>query len=164
LALLELQICKKHPCQDYGYCAHLENTARQLEAGMNLLDAIGKDVYIIENERYADSDIKNMSVDELERLKMRVSLKIEGLTFAIKAKQIEYSKGGAGSTVEWYATRRHALIINQRMLPYINAIIKRRRSGKSLGELFIDQARRLLPRSDFETILNNAQIEREEAQ
>jgi hypothetical protein len=128
---------------------------------MNLQDAIGKDVYIIENDQYADIDIKAMPIDELERLKMRVNLKIDGLTSAIKARQIEYAEGGKGSTKTWYVNHRYALTINQRMLPYINAILKRRRSEKSLGDHFIDQARRLLPQNDFETILKNAQTLRE---
>jgi hypothetical protein len=128
---------------------------------MNLQDAIGKDVYIIENDQYADIDIKTMPIDELERLKMRVNLKIDGLTLAIKARQIEYAESGKGSTKEWYVNHRYALTINQQMLSYINTIIKRRRSQKSLGDHFIDQARRLLPQNDFETILKNAQTLRE---
>jgi hypothetical protein len=128
---------------------------------MNLQDAIGKDIYIIENDQYSDIDIKNMSMDELERLKMRVNLKIDGLSSAIKAKQIEYANGGKGTTKEWYVTHRYALTINQRMVPYINniikSIIKRRRSEKSLGDHFMDQARQLLTQNDFETILKNAQ-------
>jgi hypothetical protein len=135
---------------------------------MNLQDAIGKTVYIIENDQYTDSDIKNMSIDELERLKMRINLKIDGLSSAIKAKQIEYANGGEGSTKEWYVTHRYALTINQRMLPYINNIIKniikRKRSEKSLGDHFMDQARQLLPQNDFETILKNAQLKREGVQ
>jgi hypothetical protein len=134
---------------------------------MNLQDAIGKDVYIIENDQYTDIDIKNMSIDELERLKMRVNLKIDGLSSAIKAKQIEYANGGKGTTKEWYVTHRYALTINQRMVPYINNIIKniikRRRSEKSLGDHFMDQARQLLTQNDFETILKNAQSVQEGA-
>jgi hypothetical protein len=46
------------------------------------------------------------------------------------------------------------------MLPFINSIIKRRRrSERSLGDHFMDKARILLPRHDFEAILKNAQTE-----
>jgi hypothetical protein len=128
---------------------------------MNLQDAIGKDVYIIENDRYSDIDIKTMPLDELDRLKMRINLKIDGLTSAIKAKRIEHAKGWEGLTKEWYVKHRHALTINQRMVPYINAVIRHRRAKKSLGDHFIDQARRLLPQNDFETILKSAQTVRE---
>jgi hypothetical protein len=45
------------------------------------------------------------------------------------------------------------------MLPYINSIIRRRR--QSLSDYFMDQARRLLSKNDFDVILRNAQINQE---
>jgi hypothetical protein len=124
---------------------------------MNLRDAIGKDVYIIENDQYTDTGFQNLPTEELERLKMRISLKINSLASAIKAKQIDRANGGEGATKEWYVNHRYALTINQRMLPFINSLIKqRRRSGKSMSDHFMDQARLLLPRDDFEAILKSA--------
>jgi hypothetical protein len=100
-----------------------------------------------------------MSTEELERLKMRINLKINSLSSAIKAKQIDHSKGGEGATKEWYINHRFALTINQQILSFINSLIKqRRRSERSIGDLFMDQARRLLPQNDFENILKNAHL------
>ena len=127
---------------------------------MKLSDAIGKDVYFIENDEYTDADFENMPIDELERLKMRVSLKINALASAIKAKQIGHSQGGEGATQEWYINHRHALTINQRILPFINLLYKRRR--KSISDCFMDQARLVLPKDDFENIMKNARDAREE--
>ncbi|GMO39955.1 MAG: hypothetical protein Pg6C_00640 [Treponemataceae bacterium] len=90
---------------------------------------------------------------------MRIGLKINSLSLAIREKQIEHSEGGAGSTKEWYVKRKYALAINQRMLPFINILIKqRRRSERSIGDLFMDQARLILPQNDFENILENARL------
>jgi hypothetical protein len=100
-----------------------------------------------------------MSTEELERLKMRINLKINSLSSAIKAKQIDHSKGGEGATKEWYINHRYALTINQRVLPYINSLIKQRR--RRLSDHFMDQARKLLPQDEFEMILKNAQIKME---
>jgi hypothetical protein len=126
---------------------------------MNLRDAIGKDVYIIDGETFTDTGLRAIPAEELERLKMRIGLKINSLSLAIREKQIEHSEGGAGSTKEWYVKRKYALAINQRMLPFVNILIKqRRRSERSIGDLFMDQARLILPQNDFENILENARL------
>jgi hypothetical protein len=41
---------------------------------MNLRDAIGKDVYIIEGNQYTDAGLKRMPVEALEQLKLKVTV------------------------------------------------------------------------------------------
>jgi hypothetical protein len=125
---------------------------------MSLKDAIGKDSYIIEDEQYTTDDLEKMSTEDLEKLKLRINLKITSLSSAIKIKQIEHSSGGDGATKEWYINHKFALSINQRVLPYINSLIKqRRRAERSLADYFVDKAKIFLSTGDFETILNMAQ-------
>ena len=127
---------------------------------MTLRDAIDKDFFYIENISYSDDEIKAMSFDELETLKMQITKKITGLSASIKEKQIEYSNGGKSATKSWYMSRRLALSINQRVLTYVSSIIKKRlRESRRISDCFMDQARELLPREEFESILSNAHNE-----
>jgi hypothetical protein len=133
---------------------------------MSLKDAIGKDVYLIEDDQFTDSDFQGMPTEDLEKLKLRINLKISNLSTAIKAKQIDHSSGGEGASKDWYINHKIALSISQQILPYINSLIKqRRRAERTLGDLFMDQAKAFLTQNEFETILKNAQlIAREGAQ
>jgi hypothetical protein len=131
---------------------------------MSLRDAIGKDIYIIEENQYTDADLKKMSVEDLEQLKLKVTLKISSLSLAMKAKQADYATGGAGTSKEWYINHKYALHINQRVLPYINALIRGRFKeirgrSRSISDYFMDEARAFLKPDEFETILRNAQQE-----
>jgi hypothetical protein len=129
---------------------------------MSLRDAIGKDIYIIEENQYTDADLKKMSVEDLEQLKLKVTLKISSLSLAMKAKQADYATGGTGTTKEWYINHKYALHINQRVLPYINALIRGRLKetrNRSISDYFMDEARAFLKPNEFETILRNAQQE-----
>jgi len=126
---------------------------------MKLRDAIDKDLFIIDDNQFTDADLQKMSVDELETLKMRINTKISGISASLKEKQIDYANGGKGTTKDWYMTRKYALSINQRALTYINTVIKkRRRTGRSISDLFMDQAKIVLPSREYEQILNSAQI------
>jgi hypothetical protein len=127
---------------------------------MELHDALGKDIFIIGDEQYTDQELKAMSVPDLESLKLRINLKISNLSSAIKSKQIEYSNGGEGTTKEWYINHKHALNINQRVLPFINSLIKmRKKEARGLCEYFMDEAKAYLKPIDYEAILRNAQNE-----
>jgi len=126
---------------------------------MSLKDAIGKDVYIIEDDQFTDSNFQTMPTEDLEKLKLRVNLKISNLSTAIKAKQIDHASGGEGASKDWYINHKVALSISQRILPYINSLIKqRRRAERSLSDHFMDQAKIFLSQKEFETILENAQV------
>jgi hypothetical protein len=126
---------------------------------MSLRDAIGKDVYIIEDGQFTDSDFQGMPTEDLEKLKLRVSLKISNLSTAIKAKQIDHASGGEGASKGWYINHKVALSINQRILPYINSLIKqRRRAERNIGDYFMDQAKVFLSQNEFESILKKAQL------
>jgi hypothetical protein len=127
---------------------------------MNLLDAIGKDIYIIEENHYTDADLKRMPLEDLESLRMRIELKVSSLSMLIKTKQIDYTSGGKGTTKEWYTRHKYALSLNQRILPYITNLIKqRRRELRSIGDYFMDEAKVFLKQKDFEEILKNARHE-----
>jgi hypothetical protein len=127
---------------------------------MSLRDAIGKEQYIIEGNQYTDADLKKMSLEDLESLRMRIELKISTLSLLIKTRQIDYTSGGKGTTKEWYMRHKYVLLINQRVLPYIANIIKQRRKKlRGIGDYFMDEAKVFLKPNDYEAILKNAQHE-----
>jgi hypothetical protein len=129
---------------------------------MTLRDAIDQDVFNIDDTQYTDADLQVMSADELETLKMRINKRISGLSAAIKGKQIDYSNGGKGAEKEWFMNRKIALWINQRVFDYVNFLIKnRRRLERNISDYFMEQAKTVLPRNDFELILSKAQREKE---
>jgi hypothetical protein len=59
---------------------------------MTLRDAIDKDQFIIEKVCYLDEELKVMSLDELETLKMQITKKISGLSLALKETAGNFSK------------------------------------------------------------------------
>jgi hypothetical protein len=127
---------------------------------MNLYDAIDQNKFIIDGRTLTDDEIQAMDIDALETLKMRIVKKIAGLSASIKEKQIEYAKGGKSASKEWHMSRKLALSINQRVLAYVNSLIKKRlRTSRSIGDYFMSQAKVLLPRGAFESILSNAHQE-----
>jgi len=127
---------------------------------MTLNDAIGKDKYIIDEACYTDKDLQAMSADDLEALKMRIANKISGLAAKIQNKRMEYNNGGEGASKQWYANHKYLLSINEKVLPYINSLLKqRRRSERNLGDAFMDQAKRILAPKDFDAIFIQAQNE-----
>jgi hypothetical protein len=121
---------------------------------MNLHDAIDQNKFIIDNRTFTDDELQTMDIDALETLKMRIIKKITGLSTSI------YAKGGKSASKEGYMIRRLALSINQRVLTYVNSLIKKRlRKARSISDYFMDEAKELLPRGAFESILNNAHQE-----
>jgi hypothetical protein len=72
----------------------------------------------------------------------------------------EYANTGKGTSKEWYANHKYLLSINEKVLPYINSLLKqRRRSERNLGDVFMDQAKRILASKDFDAIFIQAQNE-----
>ena len=129
---------------------------------MTLHDAIDQDVFNIDDTQYTDADLQAMSVDELETLKMRINKRISGLSAAIREKQIDYSNGGKRAEKDWYMNRKLALSINQRVFTYVNSLVKnRRRLERTISDYFMEQAKTVLSRTDFELILNKAQQKKE---
>jgi hypothetical protein len=127
---------------------------------MNLHDAIDQNKFIIDDRTFTDDEIQAMNIDELETLKMRIVKKITGLSASIKEKQIEYARGGKSASKEWYMNRKLALSINQRVLIYVNSLIKKRlRKARSIGDYFMDQAKASLSREAYENILTSAHNE-----
>ena len=127
---------------------------------MTLNDAIGKDIFIIDNDSYNDADLNKLTAEELEVLKLKIANNIIRLSTAIKNKQIDYAMGGEGCTKEWYTARKHILSVNQRILPYIKMLInKRRKKERTLSDYFMAQARTELVPGHFSRILNNAKRE-----
>jgi hypothetical protein len=125
---------------------------------MSLKDAIGKDLFVIDDDHLTDSDLQDMPTADLEKLKLRVNNKVSFLSIAIKEKQIDYTAGGEGATKEWYVKNKFALSVNQGALVYINSLIKqRRRSERNISDVFMDEAKAILPERDFEIILTSAQ-------
>jgi len=124
---------------------------------MTLHDAIDKDVFTIEDSQYTDADFQKMTVDELETMRLRISKKISGLSTAIAGQKIDYANGGKGSSKDSYLRHRSALTINQRVLTYVNTLIKKHlRASRTISDYFMDQAKTNLPRKDFELILSKA--------
>jgi hypothetical protein len=127
---------------------------------MNLHDAIDQNKFIIDNLTLTDDEIQAMDIDALETLKMQIVKKINGLSASIKEKQIEYASGGKSASKEWYMSRKSALSINQRVLTYVNSLIKKRyREARTISDYFMGQAKLFLKENDYETILINAQRE-----
>jgi hypothetical protein len=127
---------------------------------MNLKDAFDQDKFVIDDNEYTDEDFEAMSFDDLETIKMRINKKISGISASIKEKQIEYSNGGKGTSKSWYMSRRSALSINQRVLTYVNCLIKKRfRSERKISDYFMKSAKNVLPRGEFENILSKAYLE-----
>ena len=115
---------------------------------MNLRDAIDKDQFIIEHVCYSDSEIKAMSLDELETLKMQITKKISGLSLALKNNPNDNFSMG----------KKRSLYLNQRVLVYVNSLLKKHEQNKtSLPERFIERAKAILPPELFEEILSEAQ-------
>jgi hypothetical protein len=115
---------------------------------MTLRDAIDKDQFIIEKVCYSDDELRAMSLDDLETLKMQITKKINGLSLLLNEKQDDSFNGG----------RKRALYINQRVLVYVNSLIKKHGQKKtSLADHFFVQARAILPPMLFEQILSEAQ-------
>jgi hypothetical protein len=129
---------------------------------MNLKDAFDQDKFVIDDNEYTDEDFQAMSFDDLETIKMRINKKISGISASIKEKQIEYSNGGKGTSKAWYVSRRSALSINQRVLTYVNYLIKKHfQSKRKFSDYFMEAAKTFLPRRDFENILSEARQEME---
>ena len=129
---------------------------------MTLQDAIDQDVFIIDDCQFTDVDLQGMNGDELETLKMRINKKISGISASIKEKQIDYANSGKRASKNWYMNRKLALSINQRVLTYVNFLIKKKRRGeKSISDFFMDAAKNILPSQDYELILDDAHKEME---
>jgi hypothetical protein len=126
---------------------------------MTLRNAIDKDFFYIENISYSDNDIKAMSFDELETLKILIVKKINGLSLSLKEKQEEnYSSLETEARKNWSMSRKRALYINQQVLLYINSLTRKHRERKStLADHFIEHAKAILPPMLFEEILHEAQ-------
>jgi hypothetical protein len=115
---------------------------------MTLRDAIDKDHFYIENISYSDDELKAMSFDGLETLKMQITKKISGLSLSLKEKPDDNFNGG----------KKRSLYINQRVLVYVNSLMRRHREKKpSLADYFLEHARAILPPILFEQILSKAQ-------
>jgi hypothetical protein len=122
----------------------------------SLRDAIGQDVFRIDDDLYSDAGFKAMSIDELERVKLRICNRVSWLSFAITNKKIE-DHGRDDKSIDWYKSHRAALWINERVLAYVkNIISKRLRMSKTTGDCFMRQAKAVLPREVFERILCDA--------
>ena len=122
---------------------------------MNLKDAIGKEHFIFEGKQYTEDDFQKMTPEELEAFKARVNVKITDIADIIREKRMLESK-------EWYSRRKYVLSLHNKMIPYIKSLLKQqRKKQRNLGDCFIDQAKRVLPPSDFESILISAQKHRE---
>jgi hypothetical protein len=127
---------------------------------MNLYDAIDQDKFIIDDRTFTDDEIQAMDIDALETLKMQILKKINGLSAAVKEKQLECARGGESESKEWHMRRIRALSINQRVLTYVNVLLKRRlRMSRTTGDHFINKAKDILPRDVFDRILSDVRQE-----
>jgi hypothetical protein len=117
---------------------------------MNLIAAIGKDVFIFEDKQYTDDDFQQMSLEELETFKAKLNVRASDISDKIRQEKRSEDSG-------WYDRKKYALSLTNKMIPYIRYAIKQRlKKERSLSDHFMDQAKILLPKRDFEIILNNA--------
>jgi hypothetical protein len=129
---------------------------------MNLKDAFDQDKFVIDDNEYTDEYFQAMSLDDLETIKMRIDKKISGLSAAIAEKKMDYANGGKGASKDWRMRRMSALTINQRVLKYVNYLIKKRlRSERKISDYFMEAAKTVLPRGEFEEVLSIAHQEME---
>ena len=129
---------------------------------MNLQSIIGKDVFRFEDKEYTDQDIQNLSTEDLENMKMKVSADIVRIASVVKSKQVDFFNGGNGLKKEEYINLKHAISILQRMLPYLNKMVKQRhRRERSISDYFMDEAKLYLEPIEYETILIRARKEQE---
>lgn len=124
---------------------------------MGMKDVVGIDNFKLGETSYADEDLNALSLEQLEELKLKINTNILSISSKIKSKQAEYSAGGEGASSEWFIGANHALNVNQRFMPYLSAMIrKRRQTGRSLDSYFVDVARETLSAQRFQDILNEA--------
>ena len=127
---------------------------------MNLEDVFDKDIFTLDEEHYTDKDFQSMSLDELETLKMRINKSIRAISEAIKEKQIDYFNGGKGA-MKWIINRKRERSIKERIVGYINYLIKKQiRENRSINDIFVDHAKIVLPKAEFESILATAHREK----
>jgi len=127
---------------------------------MTLKDALDQEKFVIEDKEYTDNDLQAMSLDELETLRMQINKKIYGLSTIIKEKQVDYANGGKGAEKEWFTKHKTALWINQNVLAYVNYLIKKSRMNeRKMSDYFMNEAKKILPREEFENILTKANLE-----
>jgi len=127
---------------------------------MTLKNVFDQDYFSIDGKQYTDEDMKAMSFDDLETLKMLINKKISGLSTAIMEKKMDYANGGPGATRDWMKRHKNALSINKRVLEYVIYLIKkRRRTERKIGDCFMVAAMEILPRGDYNRILTKAQQE-----
>jgi len=120
---------------------------------MTLKDAIEKDRFYIENISYSDKDLKKMSVDDLETLKMKITRKIKGLSLAM-----ENNPTNNPYTKDLVNRQKRARYFNENVLVYVNLLIKSQRSQKkTVIDYFFEHARNILPTALFDQILDEAQ-------
>jgi histone H3/H4 len=123
-----------------------------------LRDAIDQDVFRIDDEQYTDANFQAMSVDELQKVKLRIIKNISKITASIANKKIEENGQNWGAdSINWYKSRRAALSINERVSAYVKNLISEHLRRRATGEYFMIQAKTVLPKELFERILKDAQ-------
>ena len=125
---------------------------------MTLKDVFDQEVFVIDDNEYTDQDFQAMPLDDLETIRMRINKKVTGLSAAIKEKQLDYANGGEGATEDWFRRKKSSRSINNRVLSYVNYLIKKRSKGeRKISDYFMDAAKTVLTRDRFEGILSMAQ-------
>ena len=109
---------------------------------MTLFDAIDQNVFIIDDEEISDDEIRAMSIDDLETLKIRINKRISGISASIRDKKYDYRTTGIAASKTWYMKSKSALSINQRVLSYVNYLVKKRvKTSRTISDYFMEQAR-----------------------
>ena len=117
---------------------------------MKLTDAIGKEVFIFENKEYKHDDFEKMLSEELATFKARINLKVSNIADIVEQKKDTETK-------DWCRRRKYVLSLYNKMIPYINSLLKKRhKAERNLGDCFMDQARLLLSSEQYEMVLSNA--------
>jgi hypothetical protein len=117
---------------------------------MKLTDAIGKEKFLFEDNEYTHDNFIKMSSEELTTLKARINLKVTNIADIIEQKKETETK-------DWVKRRKYVLSLYNKMIPYINNLLKQRhKKERSLGDCYLDQARIILSPELHEMLLSNA--------
>jgi hypothetical protein len=122
---------------------------------MTLRDAIDREQFYLDGVSYSDNDLKAMSIQKLETMKLLITKKLQGLYLALKENQTDENNP---FTKDLINKQKRAKYFNENVLIYVNTLIKCQRSQKlSLAEYFMEHAKEILPPVLYEQVMHEAQ-------
>lgn len=145
-----------------------QNVGNGMMSVMGMQKAIGMESFYVWDMVYTDEVFAGMSLQDLEELKIRLNSEMVAISTALKTEQIKsdmiIDPMVEPKSPEWYITTHQALGKYARFMPYLSALIKRRKlSIRTIEGYFMDVAREHLDPNDFNFILSEAKSRHEAA-